>query len=291
LWRSTLTPDISAIATALQDHYQNQNLSVSELHTGLNVSRRGIMVCDGEKIAIAFLGTDPNELHMNLWTDAKGPAWWDLPYPVYENGNRVHSFFRDMWHGMRLATYDALSSAVEDMHLPAVQRRRKSSSLGIQWAAGSACKHDVRGKNAAIDDLRNRIAFTDILEKIRHTWGSQSASPQSWAQDEELGSLVQHLTFAAVAAGDYGYYTVLNQLYEIYQIRAWDFLHHRDMTVHIHHFQFRSWRGYRYILPDAVVRPFDGEFSRNCHGILGYLKVAEWMAENGTNQVKSPYNY
>lgn len=115
LWRSTLTPDISAVATALQDHYQNPNLSVSELNTVLNASRRGIVVCNSEKITIAFLGSDPNELHMNLWTDAKGPAWWHFPYPVHENGNRVHSFFRDMWHGMRVETYNALSSAVDDM--------------------------------------------------------------------------------------------------------------------------------------------------------------------------------
>lgn len=142
-----------------------------------------------------------------------------------------------------------------------------------------------------INDLRNRIAFTDILESIRRTWGSLSASPRSWAQDEEFGSLVQHLTFAAVAAGDQGYYTVLNQLYETYRIRAWDFLNHRDLTVHAHHPRFRSWRGYRYILPDAVVRLFAKDFSGNGHGILGYLKVAGWIAENGTDQVKSPYNY
>ncbi|PVI05632.1 hypothetical protein DM02DRAFT_685435 [Periconia macrospinosa] len=273
LWRSTLTPDISAVATALQDHYQNPNLSVSELNTGLNVSRRAIVVCNGEKITIAFLGSDPNELHMNLWTDAKGPAWWNVPYPVYENGNRVHSFFRDMWLGMRLATYDALSSVVEDI------------------AARGATPKQIIVTGYSMGGGISIIAFTDILERIRRTWGSQSASPQSWAQDEEFGSLVQHITFAAVAAGDQGYYTVLNQLYETYQIRAWDFLHYRDITVHAHHFQFRSWRGYRYILPYAVVRPFVDEFSGNGHGILGYLKVAEWMAENGTDQVKSAYNY
>lgn len=115
LWRSTLTPDISAMATALQDHYQNPNFSVSELDTGFNASRRGIVVCNGEKITIAFFGSDPNELHKNWWSYAKGPAWWHIPYPVYENGNRVHNFFRDMWHAMRQATNNALFSAVDNM--------------------------------------------------------------------------------------------------------------------------------------------------------------------------------
>lgn len=135
------------------------------------------------------------------------------------------------------------------------------------------------------------MAFTDILHTIRHTWGSQCASPQSWAQDEALGSLVQHLTFAAVAAGDQGYYTVLNDLYDKYQIRAWDFFNHRDMTIHIHDWGFRSWLGYRYVLRDNVVWQFRDAFSGNGHGMLGYLKVAEWMAEHGTDQVQSPYNY
>lgn len=157
----------------------------------------------------------------------------------------------------------------------------------------SACKkwRPEEKKNVITDNLTNRLAFTDILERIRHTWGSQSASPQSWARDEELGSLVQHLTFAAVAAGDQGYYTVLNSLYDTYQIRAWDFLNHRDITINSHYFGFRSWRGYRYVFSDEIERPFVNEFGDNGHSILGYLKVAEWMTENGTNQVGTPYTY
>lgn len=48
--------------------------------------------------------------------DGKGPGWFSFPYPVHENGNRVHSFFRDMWWGMRQGTYDALRCAVEDIY-------------------------------------------------------------------------------------------------------------------------------------------------------------------------------
>lgn len=32
-------------------------------------------------------------------------------------------------------------------------------------------------------------------------------------------------------------------------------------------------------MSDAVVRPFAVEFSGHSHGILKYLKVADWMAE------------
>ncbi|KAL6707661.1 hypothetical protein ACN47E_003782 [Coniothyrium glycines] len=74
LWRSTQKPDISAIATALQDHHQNPNLSISELNIRFNASRRGVVVCNSEKITIAFLGSDPNELIMNMWINAKGPT-------------------------------------------------------------------------------------------------------------------------------------------------------------------------------------------------------------------------
>lgn len=137
----------------------------------------------------------------------------------------------------------------------------------------------------------NRMAFTDILEHIRSTYGSQSTSSQPWAKDETLGALIQHLTFAAFAAADEGYHTILNHLYEKYQIRAWDFMNHRDITVHLHDLAFRSWRGHRYRLPDAVVRFCKAEFGPPGHFIVGYLKAAEWMATNGTDQVKSDYSY
>jgi hypothetical protein len=111
-WRATHSPNINDIAASIQEHFHDPTLTVEELYTGMNITRRAIAVSHGSSITIAFLGSDPRELYMNLWTDAKG-LWF--PYPVYENGNRVHSFYRDMWHGMREATYQALSKAVECM--------------------------------------------------------------------------------------------------------------------------------------------------------------------------------
>jgi hypothetical protein len=133
------------------------------------------------------------------------------------------------------------------------------------------------------------MAFTDILHHIRDTYGSASSSPQQWASDENLGNLISHYTFAAVASADQGYYTILNELYERYQIRAWDFMNHWDWTQHAHFPAFRSWRGHRYILPDAVVRYCGGEFGPQGHWILGYLRVCEWMEANGMDQVRSAY--
>jgi hypothetical protein len=135
------------------------------------------------------------------------------------------------------------------------------------------------------------MAFTDVLNHIRCTYGSSSFSPQHWAVDSNLGTLLSHLTFAAVAAGDQGFHTVLNNLYERYQIPAWDFCNHKDNTVHMHDLAFRSWRGHRYILPHAVVQCCEADFGQHGHGMRGYWKAAEWMEGNGTDQVKSAYSY
>ncbi|KAH9869063.1 hypothetical protein J1614_008140 [Plenodomus biglobosus] len=258
LWRASESPNMHDLLKSLKARYSDPALTAVGLHTGLNNSRRGVVMCTKESIIITFEGSHRDELGKNLWTDGKGPNFWDLPYPVYIEGNRVHSFFHDMWCGMQEATFDALGDAVQSV-----------------LARGAEPKQIIVAG----------LAFTDLLNHIRNTYGSASPSPQSWATDSNLGSLVQHLTFCAVAAADQGYYTILNELYERYQIRAWDFMNHLDWTVHAHHFAFRSWRGHRYILPDAVIGRFKGEFGPQGHGMLGYLKAAEWMAEHGTDQV------
>lgn len=116
LWRSSICPDIDFLTTSLQQHFQNPYLRALDLRTTLNASRRGVVVCDGENITIAFIVSDPKEANRNLWSHAKGPDWWDVLYPVYDdNGNQVHSYFRDMWHAMRQITYGALSKAVDEV--------------------------------------------------------------------------------------------------------------------------------------------------------------------------------
>lgn len=56
-------------------------------------------------------------------------------------------------------------------------------------------------------------------------------------------------------------------------------------------FAFRSWRGHRYILPDVAERHCEGTFGEHGHDMLGYVKAAEWMAREGTDQCKSEYSF
>jgi hypothetical protein len=84
------------------------------------------------------------------------------------------------------------------------------------------------------------MAFMDIIEHIRNTYGTKSTSPYDWAKDDTLGALLQHLTFAAMAAGDQGYYTILNNVYDRFGLRAWDFMNHKDVTRKAHYRAFRS---------------------------------------------------
>ncbi|KAH6288706.1 hypothetical protein HBI39_215510 [Parastagonospora nodorum] len=277
LWRASIHPEISPLRDTLAGDFSYPSLFAKDLHTGINSSRRAIIVRYHDNITIVFEGTGSDALVMNLWTnlwaDAKGPNIWDIPFPVYTDGNRVHSFYRDMWHGMRASTLDALSEAVKCI----VAKGNAPKSIVV---AGFSMGGGV-----------STMAFMDIVHHVRTTWGSESPAPCDWAKDEGFASLIQHLTFAAVAAGDQGFHTVLNNVYEHYSIRAWDFMHHNDITRHAHHPAFRSFRGYRYILPDAIVRHFGAEFGPVGHWILGYLKAAQWMTEHGTDQVKSEYVY
>ncbi|CAN9172557.1 unnamed protein product [Alternaria alternata] len=182
LWLASISPDINAVRHQLPTYYPNTSYSATELWTGLNASHRAVFVAINESITIAFEGSDRNELVKNTWANAKGPNLWDIPYAVYNDGNRVHSFFRDMWHGMRDATFRALSEAIRNTKEKG-STPRKITITGFSQGGGVST-----------------MAFTDILEHIRHTYGSESPSPQDWAGDNNIGTLVQHLTFAAMAA-------------------------------------------------------------------------------------------
>jgi hypothetical protein len=113
LWLTSSNPDINALRDQLKVNYLNTLLSATDLHTGINGSRKAVLVASNEKLTIAFEGSAPGELIMNTWANAKGPNWWDIPYPVFTEGNRVHSFFRDMWYGMRAALFEAFSAAIQ----------------------------------------------------------------------------------------------------------------------------------------------------------------------------------
>lgn len=115
IWRTAITPSMNDLHTQLRSHYNNPDLSIVALHTGINADRKGTVVCNREKITISFVGSSQEETFRNFWTHGKGPGWWELPHPRYDKGNRVHSYYLDMWHGMQGTVYNALRTAVEEM--------------------------------------------------------------------------------------------------------------------------------------------------------------------------------
>jgi len=115
LWRASTHTGTSKLCETLAADFSDPSLSIKDLHspnTGLSGNRRVVVVRDHDRITLAFEGSHPNDLHRSVWTDGKGPNWWELPYPVYTDGNRVHRFYRDVCHDMRAATLEALTKAV-----------------------------------------------------------------------------------------------------------------------------------------------------------------------------------
>jgi hypothetical protein len=116
IFQASIHPSTSSLLNTLRSHYSDQFVTVTDLHTGINDNRKAVLVSSNDTITIAFEGSADNELWKNTWTMAKGPGWWELPYPVFDDdGNRLHSFYRDMWHGMRAATFEAVKKAVDIM--------------------------------------------------------------------------------------------------------------------------------------------------------------------------------
>ena len=83
IWKASQISDVTALQNDLRNHYMNPALTTVDIYTGINQSRKAILVHSHKTIMIAFQGSADNEIHMNLWTDGKGVNWWDLPYPVH----------------------------------------------------------------------------------------------------------------------------------------------------------------------------------------------------------------
>ncbi|KAJ9115728.1 hypothetical protein QFC24_006911 [Naganishia onofrii] len=67
---------------------------------------------ESTKLVLAFEATKPKEMIMNAWSHGKDKKWNSLPYARYLDGRQVHSFYLDMWLGMRRATLKALTDNV-----------------------------------------------------------------------------------------------------------------------------------------------------------------------------------
>jgi hypothetical protein len=94
---------------------QQLGSNVVPLDTGLWVGRKGMVFRFGTTIVVAFQATQNNDLVVNTWSHAKDDNWWSLPYPRLIDGRQVHSFYLDMWLGMRTTALSAISHEVEEL--------------------------------------------------------------------------------------------------------------------------------------------------------------------------------
>jgi len=59
LRQAAVIPDIDKLKTALRNDFDNQNLTAIDLHTGINVQRKAVAVCNKDTIVLAFQGAGP----------------------------------------------------------------------------------------------------------------------------------------------------------------------------------------------------------------------------------------
>jgi hypothetical protein len=64
---------------------------------------------------LIFEATKEGEMIMNTWAYGRGSGWWEPPYPRYWQGRQVHSFYLDMWLGMKDKVLEGLEKVVLDM--------------------------------------------------------------------------------------------------------------------------------------------------------------------------------
>ncbi|KAJ9115982.1 hypothetical protein QFC22_005125 [Naganishia vaughanmartiniae] len=67
---------------------------------------------EATKLVLAFEATKANEMIFNAWSHAKDDKWYALPYARFLDGRQGHSFYLDMWLGMRSATLEALTDNI-----------------------------------------------------------------------------------------------------------------------------------------------------------------------------------
>jgi hypothetical protein len=88
---------------------------VVPLDTGLPaVGRKAVFFRMATTLVLAFEATKPNEMIMNAWSHGKDKKW-SLPYARFIDGRQVHSFYLDMWLGLRRETLKALTASIQDL--------------------------------------------------------------------------------------------------------------------------------------------------------------------------------
>ncbi|KAJ9091284.1 hypothetical protein QFC21_007273 [Naganishia friedmannii] len=224
------------------------------------------------RLVLAFEATKPKEMIMNAWSHGKDKKWNSVPYARYRDGRQVHSFYLDMWLGMRKATLEALTDNILEVE--------HSDQVPSSFIVSG---HSMGGGIST-------LAIIDIIEHLRTSFGSLSTQPRPWALDEKLGSFIRHITFAEFAASGQAYNEHLNEYYARYAILGIDLVHPFDFTTRLHLPFFRAWRGHRYVLPSASVKPFEKEYAAGRHDMPGYLRSVEWLRDN-PRELVSLYDY
>jgi hypothetical protein len=101
----------------MQKELGKQLDDVIPLDTGMSVGRKGVLFRhDLDNIVIAFEATKPDEMYKNAWSHAQDSKW-SIPYARYLDGRQVHSFYLDMWLGMREDTLKALSRSLDTIEI------------------------------------------------------------------------------------------------------------------------------------------------------------------------------
>ena len=90
--------------------------------TGLSAGRKAVLFRTGTRVILTFEATKPDEMKMNAWSHAKDPHQrWSLPYARYWEGRQVHSFFLDMWLGMRDQALLEITKTLEEAEAQGIQ--------------------------------------------------------------------------------------------------------------------------------------------------------------------------
>ena len=102
------------VTVARLEKERGQKMDVAEhLDTGMkNMGKKAMLFRVDRTVVLAMEATKPNEMKMNAWSHAQTRKW-TVPYARFLDGRQVHSFYLDMWLGMREATFAALDKAIK----------------------------------------------------------------------------------------------------------------------------------------------------------------------------------
>lgn len=106
---------VSESVALLEEQIGRHMDAVVPLDTGLPaVGQKAVFFRMATTLVLAFEATKPNEMIMNAWSHGKDEGW-SLPYARFVDGRQVHSFYLDMWLGLRRETLKALTTNIQDL--------------------------------------------------------------------------------------------------------------------------------------------------------------------------------